>query len=143
MAWQFKREESKFKELPEGRYRVMIDSAEMAVSKSSENDMLVIKLSVSGTNTHLWGYITFLDDRPEITNRMLTQFFDSFGIDDGNFNLVSYVGKVGGCQVKHDADGRAKVQYFLSKKQQEQLPPWKGEMPKTPTPIEDEEELPF
>ena len=143
MAWQFKREESKFEELPEGRYRVMIDSAEMAVSKASGNDMLVVKLAVSGSSTHLWNYIVFLDDRPEITNRMLTQFFDSFGIDDGNFNLASYVGKVGGCQVKHDEQGRAKVQYFLSKKQQEQLPPWKGELPKAPVPIEEEEDLPF
>lgn len=142
MAWQFKREEAEFEELAEGRYRVMIDSAEMAVSKSG-NDMLVIKLLVSGTNRNLWNYITFLDDRPEVTNRMLTQFFDSFGIDDGDFNLKNYVGKIGGCQVKHDEQGRAKVQYFLSKKQQEALPPWEGKIPMfTPIP-DDGEELPF
>ena len=92
MAWQFKREETEFEELAEGRYRVAIVDAQMAVSKSG-NDMLVIKLLVSGTRRNLWNYITFLDDRPEITNRMLTQFFDSFGIEDGNFNLNSYVGK--------------------------------------------------
>ena len=145
MAWQFKREESEFEELAEGRYRVMIVDSEMAVSKSG-NDMLVIKLQVSGTNRNLWNYITFLDDRPEITNRMLTQFFDSFGIEDGNFNLNSYLGKIGGCQVKHDQDGRARVQYFLSKKQQEALPPWKGDSPKSPKFEElpgGDEELPF
>ena len=143
MAWQFKREETEFEELAEGRYRVMVVDAEMAVSKSG-NDMLVIKLQVSGTNRNLWNYITFLDDRPEITNRMLTQFFDSFGIEDGNFNLKSYLGKVGGCQVKHDQDGRARVQYFLNKKQQEALPPWKGESPKfEELPAGGEEELPF
>lgn len=141
MAWQFKREESEFTELPEGRYRVGIVDAEMAVS-SKGNDMLVIKLLVSGTNRNLWNYITFLDDRPEITNRMLTQFFDSFGIEDGNFNLSSYIGKIGGCQVKHDEDGRAKVHYFLNKKAQENLPPWKGEIAFKP--VEDEDgELPF
>ena len=141
MAWQFKREETEFEELAEGRYRVAIVDAQMAVSKSG-NDMLVIKLLVSGTRRNLWNYITFLDDRPEITNRMLTQFFDSFGIEDGNFNLNSYVGKIGGCQVKHDDEGRARVQYFLSKKQQEALPAWQGETPVF-TPVGDDEELPF
>ena len=141
MAWQFKREESEFDELAEGRYRVMIVDSEMAVSKNG-NDMLVIKMQVSGGNRFLWNYITFLDDRPEITNRMLTQFFDCFGIDDGNFNLKSYLGKVGGCQVKHDQDGRARVQYFLSKKQQEQLPPWEGQAPKFEE-VPEDEELPF
>ena len=148
MAWQFKREEGEFSELAEGRYRVMIVDAEMAVSKQG-NDMLVIKLLVSGTKRNLWNYIVFLEDRPEITNRMLTSFFDSFAIEDGNFDLRTYLGKVGGCQVKHelDPDGkpRAKVQYFLSKKQQESLPPWQGEIPNfTPvdaTPVVDD--LPF
>lgn len=145
MAWQFKREESTFTELPEGRYRVMIESAEMAISKSSGNDMLVIKLLVSNTQMHLWNYIVFLDDRPEITNRMLTQFFDSFGIENGDFDLNHYVGKVGGCQVKHDEQGRAKVQYFLSKKQQESLPPFVGELPKTTgfVTVGGEDDLPF
>ena len=128
MAWQFQREESEFPEIPEGRYRVVITGAEMAISKKN-NDMLVIKMAVSGTKSSLWNYITFLDDRPEITNRMLTQFFDSFGIDGGDFNLSGYIGKAGGVQVKHDDDGRAKVQYFLTKKQQESLPPFKGEIP--------------
>jgi len=143
MAWQYKREEPQFEELEPGRYRVAIESASMAVSKSSGNDMLVLKLLVSGKNTHLWNYITFLDDRPEITNRMLTQFFDSFDIEEGNFDLNSYIGKIGGCQVKQDEQGRAKIQYFLSRKQQETLPPWQG---KAPVPVfkeDDGEELPF
>lgn len=145
MAWQFKREESTFSEIPEGKYRVAIVSAEMAVSKSSGNDMLVIKMRVSGYNSHIWNYIVFLDDRPEITNRMLTQFFDSFGIEDGNFDLASYTGKIGGANIKHDEQGRAKVSYFLSKKQQESLPPWQGEIPKSAlVEVEDEgEDLPF
>ena len=132
MAWQFKREKHKFEELAEGNYRIVIIDAEMAVSKSG-NDMLVLKFAVSGSGRNLWNYITFLDDRPEITNRMLTQFFDSFGIEDGNFDLRSYIGKVGGCHVKHETgtDGqvRAKISYFLSKRQQESLPAWEGEVP--------------
>lgn len=146
MTWQFKREESQFQEIPEGTYRVRINSAEMAVSKSSGNDMLVLKLDVSGTSSHLWNYITFLNDRPEITNRMLTQMFDSFDIEEGNFNLASYAGKVGGAVVKHDDQGRAKISYFIDKKKQENLPPWKevsGQKAQSPmagfAPIQDDE----
>lgn len=142
MAWQFKREEQQFEELPEGKYRVVIESAEMAVSKRG-NDMLVIKMLVSGGQKRLWNYITFMEDKPEITNRILTQFFDSFGIADGDFNLAGYAGKAGGVSVKHDEEGRAKVVYFLSKKQQEKLPPWEGESPKFRPAEGDDEDLPF
>lgn len=123
--WEYKREEAQFQEIPEGTYRVRIESAEKAVSKNG-NDMLVLKLAVSGYNSHLWNHITFLPDRPEITNRMLTQMFDSFAIEEGNFNLASYVGKAGAAVVKHDEQGRAKVSYFIDKKKQENLPPWKN-----------------
>ena len=149
MAWQFKREETEYKELPEGLYRIMIVGAEMAVSKGG-NDMLVLKFQVSGTQRNLWNYIVFLDDRPEITNRMLTQFFDSFGIEDGNFDLNSYLGKIGGCKVKHEVgtDGvtRAKIHYFISRKKQQELPPWSGDAPKfdaVPAPADDADDLPF
>ena len=123
MAWNYVREESKgtFDVIPEGRYRAVIDSAEKATS-SKGNDMLVIKMSVSGQLSSIWYYIPFLEDRPEITNRMLTQLFDSFGIEEGNFDLATYVGKAGGINVKHDEEGRAKINYLLSKKQQEELP---------------------
>lgn len=126
MAWDYKREEStQFAEIPEGKYRAVIDSAEKAVSKSG-NDMLVLKMRVSGQTSSIWYYISFLQDRPEITNRMLTQLFDSFDIEEGNFNLASYVGKAGGINVKHDDTGRARISYLLSKKQQEELPPYVG-----------------
>lgn len=132
MAWNYKREEStQFEVIPEGKYRALIDSAEKAISKSG-NDMLVIKMKVSGQTSSIWFYISFLEDRPEITNRMLTQLFDSFGIEEGNFNLASYVGKAGGICVKHDDTGRARISYLLSKKQQEELPPYVGDPVKLP-----------
>ena len=125
MAWEYKREESQFQQLPEGRYRIRVRSAEKAISKKG-NDMLALQFDVSGSRQVLYHYIVFLDDRPEITNRMLTQFFDSFAdIEDGNFNMATWIGKVGACQVKHDEDGRARLQYFLRSKQQDTLPPWK------------------
>lgn len=146
MAWEFKREERQFDEIPAGDHRVVIDSAEKAISKKG-NDMLVIKLRVSGYSSMLWHYIVFLDERPEITNRNLTQFFDSFGIEDGNFNLNSYVGKAGAAHVKIDEMGCPKVAWFIHKNKQDKLPPWEGELPKKPlvdgfVRVEDED-MPF
>lgn len=115
MAWNYERTERSFEEIPEGRYRVRIVSAEKAISKNSGNDMIVLQLEVSGQQSLLWNYISFLPDRPEITNRMLTQLFDAFDIEEGNFNLASYVGKAGAAQIKHDDDGRARLHYFLKK----------------------------
>lgn len=125
MAWEYKRESSQYTQLPEGRYRIRIKSVEKAVS-SKGNDMLAFQFDVSGSKQILYHYIVFLADRPEITNRQLTQFFDSFkDIEDGNLNIATWIGKVGACQVKHDDDGRAKIHYFLRPKQAEELPPWK------------------
>ena len=145
MAWDFKRDESgnNYDMPPEGKHRVMITSAEMDRSKAG-NDMIVLKLAVSGYSYTIWHYIVFMEDKPEITNQKLTQLFDSFGIEDGDFNLRHYVGKVGGAKVRHDEYG-AKIHYFLDKKQTADLPPWKGEVPKPAdyTPIDIDDDLPF
>lgn len=146
MEWKFERVEQKFEALPVGKYRLRIKDAEKAISKNSGNDMLIVTLEVSGSNQTLIHYIPFLADKPEITNRMLTAFFDSFGID-GDFNLANWKGKVGGCQTKieeYDGQERAKISYFLSKKQQEDLPAWKDGEDKKPklTPVK-EDDLPF
>ena len=123
MAWQYKREE--IPQIPEGRYRIRIRQADKAVSKNG-NDMLVLQFDVSGMSQVLYHYIVFLDDRPEITNRMLTQFFDSFkGIEDGNFDMRTWIGKVGACRIKHDDDGRAKLHYFIKADKQGDLPNWR------------------
>lgn len=144
MNWNYERVEQKFEEIPVGEHRIRIASAEKAISKNG-NDMLVLKFDVSGYNSSLWHYIVFLPETPEITNRNLTQFFDSFGIEDGNFNLESWKGKVGGCMTKEDEFG-TKVRYFLSKKKQALLPPWK-DCENTGKKVEvksiDDEDLPF
>lgn len=127
MSWDFKREETKFEILPEGQYRVRIKSADKAVSKVG-NDMLTLQFEVSGSTTILYHYITFLNDRPEITNRMLTSFFDSFkDIKEGDFNMQNWIGKVGAVKVKHEeynGDTTAKISYFIHKDKQEDLPAW-------------------
>ena len=145
MEWKFERVEQKFEQLQVGKYRLRIKDAEKAISKGG-NDMLIVTFEVSGSNQTLMHYIPFLADKPEVTNRMLTQFFDSFGID-GDFNLANWKGKCGGCQTKmeeYDGNERARISYFLSKKQQEELPAWqdgKKERP-APTPIGDDD-VPF
>lgn len=125
MAWNFQRTEQQFDQIPVGDHRVVIDSAEKAVSKN-DNEMLVLKLKVSGFSSLLWNYIVFMPDRPEITNQKLTQVFDSFDIEDGNFNLASWVGKAGAVHVKIDDSGRSVVSYYIHKKKQGNLPPWKN-----------------
>ena len=145
MAWNFQRTERTFEQVPAGDHRVVIDSVDKAQSKKG-NDMLVMKLRVSGYASMLWHYIVFMDDHPEITNQKLTEVFDSFGIEDGNFNLASWIGKAGAAHTKIDDQGYSKVSYFLKRDKADKLPPWKGELPQAPapTPVEvGDEELPW
>lgn len=126
--WKFERVEQTFEQLAVGKYRLRIKNAEKAISRNSGNDMLILTFEVSGSNQTLMHYIPFLPDCPEITNRMLTAFFDSFALD-GNFNLESWIGKCGGCQTKmeeYNGEERARINYFLTKKQQDALPPWQN-----------------
>ena len=129
MAWNFQREENKaFTPVPEGPHRIRIKSAEKAVS-SKGNDMLSLQFEVSGYNSILYYYIVFMPDRPEITNRMLTAFFDAFkDIPEGEFDMSKWIGKVGACQVKHEeynGNMNAKVHYFIAADKQGNLPAWK------------------
>lgn len=130
MAWSYQRDESSgfSTNIPEGTHRVRIKSAEKAVSKAG-SDMLVIQMEVSGYNEILYHYIVFLADRPEITNRNLTQFFDSFkDIGEGDFNTANWIGKVGACTVKHEeynGNQKSKVGYFVAADKQASLPAWK------------------
>ena len=128
MSWNYQRDESTgFKPIPVGDHRIRIAKAEKAVSKTGK-DMLTLEFEVSGYNSHLYHYIVFLPDRPEITNRNLTQFFDSFkDIPEGDFNTANWVGKIGACHVKHEeynGNTNAKVKYFIDKDKQGTLPAW-------------------
>lgn len=125
MAWNYQREEQQFEVVPIGKHRIRIKDAEKAVSQNGR-DMIVLQFEVSGMTNILYHYIVFLDDRPEITNRNLTNFFDGFkDIRDGDFNMKHWIGKVGACEVKHDEQGYAKVRYFIKASKQDDLPPWK------------------
>ena len=129
MAWNYSREEnSSFStKIPEGKHRIRIKVADKTVS-SSGNDMLTLKFEVSGYKGLIYHHIVFLKDRPEITNRNLTQFFDSFkDIPDGDFNTANWIGKVGAAQIKHEeynGNVNAKVNYFIHRDKQGDLPAW-------------------
>lgn len=129
--WEYKRTEQEFEQAPTGKHRVRIKSAEKAVSKSGK-DMLVLQLNVSGSSAVVFHYIVFMPENAEMTNRMLTSLFDSFGIQDGDFNLAGYAGKVGGAMLKQDGDF-VKVHYFLNKKDQTGLPDWVEKAQGTPS----------
>ena len=129
MAWNFKRDEQTFEtKIPEGEHRIRIKSAEKSVSKTG-NDMLTLQFEVSGFDATIYHYIVFLQDRPEITNRNLTRFFDSFkGIPEGDLNTANWIGKVGACRIKHEeynGNKNAKIDYFISADKAENLPAWK------------------
>jgi hypothetical protein len=130
MAWEYQRTESEnnFKPIPEGVHRVRVAEVEKAVSKNG-NDMLKIKLDVSGYPGYLFHHIVFMPDRKDITNRMLTSFYDSFkDIKDGELDLSKWKGKVGACKVKHEeynGEMQARVHYFVEANKQGDLPAWK------------------
>lgn len=130
MAWNYSREESTGFEtrIPEGKHRIRISAADKAVS-SGGNDMLVLKFDVSGYKEILYHYITFMKDKPEVTNRNLTQFFDSFkDIKEGDFDMSHWIGCVGACTIKHEdyqGNTKSKVGYFIAKDKQGELAPWK------------------
>lgn len=132
MDWNYSREERKgFTVLPVGRYRIRIKDAEVTKAKSSGRDMLKLTFEVSGKNSLLFHNIVFNNsdkDSIALTNRLLTQFFDSFkDIPEGDFNTKNWIGKVGACQVKHEeynGDDVARVHYFIAANKQAELPPW-------------------
>lgn len=131
MAWDFKREESKGfdTKVPEGKHRIRIKDAQRAVSKTGK-DMLVLQFEISGYKELLYHYIVFMPDKPEITNRKLTQFFDSFkDIPEGEFNMEKWIGAVGACEIKHeDYNGNqtSKIKYFIPASKQDGMPNWKN-----------------
>lgn len=130
MAWDYKRNESKgdYKPIPEGKHRIRIKSAEKAVSKNSGRDMISLQFEVSGKSGLLFHHIVFMPDKPDVTNRMLTSFFDSFkDIPDGSFDLDAWVGKVGACMVKHEEYNdkvQARIHYFIKPDEAVGLPAW-------------------
>lgn len=121
--WDDYRREERDRLAP-GNYRVEIVSVEETESKAG-NPMLVIGVRPNGSKITIKHYIV----KNEYFNRNMTDFFDSFNIDDGDFTLPTWVGAVGAAKLKEDDRGYLKVQYFISEGRAEKLPPWDGPLP--------------
>ena len=118
--------EQSFKPIPVGDHRVRIASAEEQTS-SSGRQMIKLVLDVSGYNSTIWHFIVFMPDNQKLTNQKLGELWNSFGIQQGNFDLNSWKGKVGAAKVKHEpyeGEMKPKISYFISKDRQDKLPTW-------------------
>ena len=142
-------EEQSFKPIPIGDYRVRIASAEEQTS-SSGRQMIKLILDVSGYSSTIWHFIVFMPENQKLTNQKLGELWNSFGIPQGNFNLQSWVGKVGAAKVKHEdynGESNAKIAYFINKSKQDKLPAWKDASSNNVlidfTPVDDSGDLPF
>ena len=142
-------EETSFKPIPIGDHRVRIASAEEQTS-SSGGQMIKLVLDVSGYNATIWHFIVFMPENQKLTNQKLGALWNSFGIPQGNFNLQSWVGKVGAAKVKHEdynGETTAKISYFINKSKQDSLPAWHDKSNASVIsdfmPVDDPGDLPF
>ena len=141
-------EERDFTIIPAGDHRVRIADVVERTFKSG-NEGYEITFDVSGHGGKLWYYLVLNKADQKQTNQNLGTFFECFGITNYTMgNGKQWIGKVGGCRVKHEeynGSQSAKVQYLLNRKKQDQLPPWQGKAATAPaagfTQVEDE--LPF
>ena len=119
-------EEQSFKPIPVGDHRMRIASAEEQTS-STGKQMIKIVLDVSGYNSTIWHFIVFMPENQKLTNQKLGELWNSFGIPQGEFNLNTWVGKVGAAKVKHEeynGEMSPRIAYFINKDRQEKLPIW-------------------
>ena len=153
--WQFNPNdysEQSFTVIPVGEHRVRIEKAEEATSQAG-NQMIRMVLEVSGHNGKIFHNLVFMQDNQKLTNQKLGELFNSFGIQPGNFNIATWIGKVGAAKVKHETyngEVSPKVNYFIGKDRQDKLPVWvepsnKAELTgqAAPTPVPTPSDLPW
>lgn len=114
--------------LEPGDYRVEITAVEETESKAG-NPMIVVTVKPNGSNITIKHYIV----KNQYFNRNMTDFFDSFNIDEGDFNFPTWVGAVGAAKLVEDENGYLKVRWFISESKAERLPAWQGQMPERQT----------
>lgn len=137
--------------LEPGDYRVEITAVEETESKAG-NPMIVVTVRPNGSKINIKHYIV----KNQYFNRNMTDFFNSFNIDEGDFNFPTWVGAVGAAKLAEDENGYLKVRWFISESKAEKLPPWQGTMPERQTVtvigsatagfvdvVPDEDDLPF
>ena len=127
--WNFNAEEYEEKDfapIPVGDYRCRI--AEVTEKQSSSGkEMYEIVFDISGQSSKVWYYLVLDPSNTKMTNQKLGQLWESFGIPIGTMDSTQWIGKIGGCRVKHElynGETRAKLHYFHNKKKQESLNAW-------------------
>ena len=136
--------------VPPGQYRVRIEDAEEKVSKTGK-PMIKLTLKASGYNSRLWYYMVFDSTSSEAVARTddnLGRIYDSFNIPQGNLNLYDWKGKVGAAEIANEPDNkevmRARISWFLRRKEQEDLPAWQEHPVKfAPQPFDPNADVPF
>ena len=141
-AWDsYKRVESeKSERQPLGKTRCVIVDVEETVSKSSGLPMIVVIVKPSGYNAKIRKYIV----KNEKFNKNMTDFFDAVeGVDDGDFNFLSWIGCEIGADIGLDSNGFWDIKWWLDRRWLEKLPPFEGEKPQKQeiTTIDDSEDL--
>ena len=125
--WGFEEVETEFSELPQGRYRCRIATAEEKMTRTGK-PMIALILDISGHNQKLFYNLVFDMANQTMTNQKLQSIYDSFGIPKGNTEAKSWVGKVGALKTREELDQygekRTGVHYFLNKNQSASLPAW-------------------
>lgn len=114
--------------LSPGDYRCEVVGVEETVSKAG-NPMIVVTVMPNGSTIKIKHYMV----KNQYFNRNITEFFDSFGIERGDFNLLGWVGAVGAAKFVKDENDYLKVRWFLKPGQAKDLPEWVGPKPKRQT----------
>ena len=102
---------SDFAMAPEGVYRArIIETKEM--KSASGYDMIMVNMALSGRTEKQALFITFMPDKPEITNRTLHDFWNCFQMPENDYNHLGWIGRAGVIDVKHEVskkDGKLKA----------------------------------
>lgn len=123
--------------IPEGVYRVRITDAEEKTS-SSGYPMVVLTLQVNEyPDKILRDFVVIMDDTEQkkaMTNQRLGRIFDSFKIQEGDFDISHWKDKDGGAEIvveENEYKGKMRkqnrVSKFLIREQVDVLPPWEDE----------------
>lgn len=127
LDWNYQETKQEFETIPAGNYRARIENVEKGKSASGR-DMLTITYKISGYASTVRDYIVFLPEHPDITNKKLTQLFDSFCIEEKAINILEFwKGHTGAVCIKveqYDGKDRAKVNYCIPANKQDLLPAW-------------------
>jgi hypothetical protein len=97
------------------REKVKITGTQYKNSKAG-NRMIALTLETP-SGERIYHYITFIPDKPDITNRMLDNFFKGFKIKSGNFEFSEWLGQEAEAELADEEwNGRTykKVKFFVT-----------------------------